>query len=84
MITWLQCDAVIPNIRIPLTQERYLSAGHVVVRPWLERRGIDRYLESQQVRRQVVVELPSLMIAPIIVSNTDLVITLPKRGSHQF
>ncbi|HBM3260525.1 TPA: hypothetical protein OMD55_003249 [Klebsiella michiganensis] len=51
------------------------------MRPWLESRGvIDRYLESQQVRRRIVVELPSLMIAPIIVSNTDLVIMLPRRG----
>lgn len=70
-----------PDIHDSLTQEAYLSAGHVVVRPWLESRGvIDRYLESQQVRRRIVVELPSLMIAPIIVSNTDLVITLPRRG----
>jgi DNA-binding transcriptional LysR family regulator len=64
-----------------LTQELYLDAGHVVVRPWLESRGaIDRYLESQQIRRRIVVELPSLMIAPLIVSRSDLVITLPKRG----
>lgn len=70
-----------PHIHDTLTHQHYLKAGHVVVRPWLESRGaIDRYLESQQVRRRVVVELPSLMIAPIIVSNTDLVITLPKRG----
>ncbi|MFK3713126.1 LysR family transcriptional regulator [Leclercia adecarboxylata] len=70
-----------PDIQDSLTRERYLSAGHVVVRPWLETRGvIDRYLESQQVRRRIVVELPSLMIAPLIVSRSDLVITLPKRG----
>ncbi|MDM3282401.1 LysR family transcriptional regulator [Citrobacter sp. Ce104] len=70
-----------PEIHDFLTHERYLSAGHVVVRPWLESRGaIDRYLESQRVRRRIVVELPSLMIAPLIVSNTDLIITLPKRG----
>lgn len=70
-----------PDIQDSLTQEHYLSAGHVVVRPWMETRGmIDRYLESQQVRRRIVVELPSLMIAPLIVSRSDLVITLPKRG----
>lgn len=51
------------------------------MRPWLESRGfIDRYLKGQQVHRRVVVELPGLMIVPIIVSNTDLVITLPWRG----
>lgn len=70
-----------PLIKNNLTRELYLQAGHVVVRPWQESRGaIDRYLEAQQARRHIVVELPSLMIAPFIVSHTDLVITLPKRG----
>lgn len=70
-----------PEITNVLTQELYLRTGHAVVRPWPESRGvIDRYLESQHVRRKIVVELPSLMIAPLIVSQTDLAITLPKRG----
>ncbi|EFN4566357.1 LysR family transcriptional regulator [Escherichia coli O11:H6] len=70
-----------PDICDSLSYESYLNAGHVVVRPWQESRGgIDRYLESQNVRRRIMVELPSLMIAPFIVSNTDLVITLPKQG----
>jgi len=70
-----------PAIEDSLTLEHYLSAGHVVVRPWPGARGvIDRYLESQRLRRRIVVELPNLMIAPIIVSRTDLVITLPQRG----
>lgn len=70
-----------PDIKDILTRKQYINAGHVVVRPWAESRSvIDRYLENQQIRRRVMVELPSLMIAPLIVSQTDLVITLPKRG----
>ncbi|WP_205246828.1 LysR family transcriptional regulator [Enterobacter sp. Cy-643] len=70
-----------PTINQRLTPELYLSAGHVVVRPWPGQRGaIDRYLESQGLRRHIAVELPSLMIAPPIVSQTDLAITLPQRG----
>lgn len=70
-----------PLITDSLSRERYLEAGHVVVSPWMESRGaIDRFLEKQQVRRRIMVELPSLMIAPIIVARTDLIITLPKRG----
>jgi DNA-binding transcriptional LysR family regulator len=70
-----------PEIKSSLTRELYLNAGHVVVRPWLESLGgIDRYLEGQQVRRKIAVELPSLMIAPIIVAQSDLLITLPERG----
>ncbi|MCU6677327.1 LysR substrate-binding domain-containing protein [Leclercia tamurae] len=74
-----------PAIQDSLTQEHYLSAGHVVVRPWMETRGmIDRYLESQQVRRRIVVELPSLMIAPLIVSRSDLVVFAPPFPTPQY
>lgn len=70
-----------PVIRESLSRDDYLQAGHVVVRPWMDTRGvIDRYLENHQVRRRIVVELPSLMIAPMIVAQTDLIITLPRRG----
>lgn len=70
-----------PTITGTLTQEQYLAAGHVVVRPWQGARGaIDQYLDRQQLRRNIVAELPSLMIAPLIVSRTDLLITLPRRG----
>ena len=70
-----------PLTRAGLSREDYLNAGHVVVRPWQEHfGGIDRYLETQQLSRRIVVELPSLMSAPLIVSRTDLLITLPRRG----
>lgn len=68
----------------PLTTETYLQLGHVVVSPWNEHhRPIDSYLAAQQIRRKTVVELPSVMSAPFIVGQTDLAITLPRRGVHQ-
>ncbi len=67
-----------------LTPETYLQLGHVVVSPWNEHhRPIDSYLASRHVSRRTVVELPSVMSAPFIVSRTDLAITLPRRGVHQ-
>lgn len=70
-----------PDIDDTLSLAQYLRAGHVVVRPWHGLRGaIDSWLESQQLQRHIVVELPSLMIAPFIVSSTDLIMTLPKKG----
>lgn len=70
-----------PEINNILTQALYLAAGHVVVRPWADSQGaIDTYLEKQQLKRRIMVELPSLMTAPLIVSQTDLIITLPEKG----
>ena len=70
-----------PFIHQTLSREAYLRVGHVVVNPWNEQRGaIDRVLDAQQLQRKVVVELPSLMTAPVIIANTDLAITLPQRA----
>lgn len=67
-----------------LTPEIYLQLAHVVVSPWNEHhRPIDSYLSSRQISRRTVVELPSVMSAPFIVSRSDLAITLPRRGVHQ-
>ncbi|MBC8945698.1 MULTISPECIES: LysR family transcriptional regulator [Xenorhabdus] len=68
-------------IQESLSIEDYLSVGHVVVNPWNEPHGtIDRLLKGLNVKRKIVVELPSLMPAPLIVANTDLAITMPKRA----
>ncbi|WP_202403355.1 LysR family transcriptional regulator [Pantoea sp. Taur] len=70
-----------PFIRDALTYEDYLRVGHVVVNPWNEQRGvIDRILDAQGIQRKVVVELPSLMTAPLIIASTDLAIALPQRA----
>ena len=69
------------TIRQGLTKKEYLAAKHVVVNPWNEPLGtIDRYLENQNLRRNISVELPSLLPALQIVANTDLIITLPRRS----
>lgn len=70
-----------PRIRAGLTLEQFLAEGHVVVNPWNEARGvIDLQLAKMNIRRRTVVELPSLLSAPAIVANSELITTLPERA----
>ncbi|WP_276743226.1 LysR family transcriptional regulator [Pantoea septica] len=70
-----------PRITENLTLEQFLAEGHVVVNPWNEARGtIDQELEKLNIRRRIVVELPSLLSAPAIVANSELITTLPERA----
>lgn len=70
-----------PRIIGGLTLDQFLAEGHVVVNPWNEVRGtIDQELAKMNIRRRVVVELPSLLSAPAIVANSELITTLPERA----
>lgn len=70
-----------PRITDNLTLEQFLAEGHVVVNPWNEARGaIDLELEKLNIRRRTIVELPSLLSAPAIVTNSELITTLPARA----
>lgn len=73
-----------PRIGASLNLERYLHERHVAVRPWKSERGvIDAALASQGLHREVAVELPSVMAAPFIVGNSDLLITLPRLAARR-
>ncbi|EOA5092174.1 LysR family transcriptional regulator [Citrobacter koseri] len=70
-----------PRIYNGLTLEEFLAEGHVVVNPWNEARGtIDKELAKLNLMRRTVVELPSLLSAPAIVANSELITTLPERA----
>ncbi|MRT06031.1 LysR family transcriptional regulator [Ewingella americana] len=70
-----------PRIQNGLTLEEFLAEGHVVVNPWNEARGaVDRELDKMNIHRRTVVELPSLLSAPVIVASSELIITLPERA----
>lgn len=71
-----------PAIQSAPSLAQYLAARHIVVTPWNEPRGvIDRTLEKLGLRRNIAVQLPSLMAAPFIVGSSDLLITLPHRAA---
>lgn len=68
-----------PRLGRGLTLERYLAARHVVVTPWVDAGSvINAALERRGLRRDVAVQLPSLLAAPFIVARTDYLITLPR------
>ena len=82
---WLQDDYVAiasknhGSIKRKLTLEAYLQARHVVVTPWNESRGvIDYVLDGMALRRQVAVQLPNVLVAPFIIAEGDLIMTLPR------
>ena len=73
-----------PRISGTLSIEQYLQERHVAVLPWTSSGSvIDTALAKSGYRRQVAVQLPTLMAAPFIVSNTELLLTLPRRAAEQ-
>ena len=86
---WLVDDYVViasrshPAIRGTLTLEQYLAARHVVVTPWNEANGyIDTVLERQGLRRNVAVQLPSVLAAPFIIAHSSLIMTVPRYAAQ--
>lgn len=73
-----------PRISKQLSMAQYLAERHVVVKPWQEERGvIDMALSKGGWAREVAIEVPSVMAAPFIVANSDLLITLPRLAASQ-
>ncbi|MFC0167291.1 LysR family transcriptional regulator [Pseudoduganella danionis] len=63
-----------------LTLEQYLSERHVAVVPWSDDGSvIDASLARLGLRRDVAIELPTMMAAPYIVAGSDFLATLPAR-----
>ena len=57
-----------------LTLENYLRARHLVVTPWNEQRGvIDYQLDKLGLQRDIAIRTPSLLGAPFIVADSELV-----------
>jgi len=69
-----------PTIGQTLSLEQYLAARHVVVTPWVDAASVvNTALEKQGMKRDVAVQLPSLLAAPFIVARSSYLITLPRR-----
>ena len=79
-INWLRDEYVVISQadRTALTLDAYLAARHLVVTPWNERQGVlDCELERQGYSRQVAVKTPSMLSAPFIIEQSDLMMALP-------
>lgn len=80
-IGWFEDEyVVISNTRrTRLTLEDYLAARHLVVTPWNEKRGVlDLQLEQMGYTRQIAIKTPSMLSAPFIVAQSDLLMAIPR------
>ncbi|MEH4626138.1 LysR family transcriptional regulator [Phytobacter diazotrophicus] len=80
-IVWFEDEYVVisNSQRTRLTLEDYLAARHLVVTPWNEKQGIlDLQLERMGYTRQVTIKTPSMLSAPFIIEQSDLLLAIPR------
>jgi DNA-binding transcriptional LysR family regulator len=68
-----------------LSIAQYLKLEHAVVRAESRTEEvIERYLARKHIRRRVVLITPHFTSAPIIVAQSDLIVTIPEPLAHYF
>jgi hypothetical protein len=85
-IDWFEDEyVVISNARrTRLTLEDYLAARHLVVTPWNEKQGVlDVRLEQLGHTRQIAIKTPSMLSAPFIVAQSDLLMAIPRFAAEK-
>ncbi len=74
-----------PEIRKRLTLKRYVELPHLLVGDGPRGRGaVDVALERAGKERRVAVRVGTFLSAPLIVAETDLILTIPKRLATRF
>ncbi|MGM3176020.1 LysR family transcriptional regulator [Dickeya lacustris] len=89
-IDWMEDDYVALTAtrfrenRTPLSLEEYLNARHLVITPWNEIRGaIDYELDKLGQQRTIALRMQSLLAAPAIIGQSNLLMTLPRFAASQ-
>jgi DNA-binding transcriptional LysR family regulator len=73
-----------PRAKKKLTLEQYLSLRHVVVAPSGTAGSlVDTVLAERGYERRIALRVSSFLVAPLVVSQTDYVSTIPKRLALQ-
>jgi DNA-binding transcriptional LysR family regulator len=67
----------------PMTMKDYLQASHVVVGKSLSNH-VDRALANIGVARNNIVSIPFCLAAPVVIEQSDLYLTLPRRLAIEF
>ena len=67
-----------PLIGQKITSTQFMQASHAVVKPDGREHIFERFLQSQGIRRRVVVELSHFMSLLPIIETSDLIATVPK------
>lgn len=87
VINW-QTDeyVVISNIDRPqLSFSDYLAARHLVVTPWNETQAVlDIELERLGHTRNIAIKTPSMLSAPFIVEQSDILMAIPKSAALKY
>lgn len=85
-INWFKDEyvAISNTSRTRLTLEDYLDARHLVVTPWNEKQGVlDLQLEQMGYTRQIALKTPSMLSAPFIVAESDLLMAIPRFAAEK-
>ncbi|WP_058909753.1 LysR family transcriptional regulator [Entomohabitans teleogrylli] len=85
-ITWFADEYVVISNknRTQLTLEDYLAARHLVVTPWNEKQGVvDLQLEQMGYTRQTTIKTPSMLSAPFIIAESDLLMAIPRFAAEK-
>lgn len=86
-ITWQRDEYVVmSNInRQSLTLEDYLAARHLVVTPWNETQGVlDLELGRLGHTRHIAIKTPSMLSAPFIIEDSDILMAIPRSAAEKF
>jgi len=73
-----------PKLTEGLTLDIFLALSHVRISPWGEPQGIvDDVLTRHKLKRNVVLQLPSVLAAPHMLLHSDLILTMPRPVAEQ-
>lgn len=87
---WLTDDYIViaskshPRIKDTLDFPRYLAERHAVITPWGESSGVvDLVLRGMGLQRNVALQLPTVMTAPFVIAESELLMTIPRRAAER-
>jgi len=74
-----------PTVKRKLTLDQYLDLSHVLIAPRGSAGGfVDNALAAQGLQRRIAVQVPHFLIAPLIVAQSNLCLTLAERLARSF
>lgn len=85
-ICWLKDDyvAISHASRSRLTLADYLAAQHLVVTPWNESQGVlDVQLAKMGFARHITIKTPSMLSAPFIIAQSELLMAIPRSAAEK-
>jgi len=64
--------------RESLSLDEYLAAGHLVVTPWNEKKGLlDTHLARLGLERRITLKTPSMLSSPYVIAESELLMAVP-------